>query len=58
MKRYMSAMSKKLISEGIGKGDVIQAIKIGKKLSIITENGDIYTSSLQKVGNVKDRLNG
>ena len=58
VKRYMSAMSKKLISEGIGKGDAIQAIKIGKKLSIITENGDIYTSSLQKVGNVKDRING
>ena len=59
VKKYISALSKKLISEGIkGKEDVIQAIKIGKKLSIITENGDIYTSSLQKAGNVKDRLNG
>ena len=58
VKKYMSALSKKLISEGIGgKGNEIQAIKIGKKLSIITENGDIYSSSLQKVGNVRDKMN-
>ena len=43
VKKYMSALSKKLISEGVGgKGNEIQAIKIGKKLSMITENGDIY----------------
>ena len=58
VKKYMSALSKKLISEGVGgKGNEIQAIKIGKKLSIITENGDIYSSSLQKVGNVRDKMN-
>lgn len=58
VKKYMSALSKKLISEGIGgKGNEIQAIKIGKKLSIITENGDIYSSSLQKIGNVRDKMN-
>ena len=58
VKKYMSALSKKLISEGVGgKGNEIQAIKIGKKLSIITENGDIYSSSLQKMGNVKDKMN-
>ena len=58
VKKYMSALSKKLISEGIGgKGNEIQAIKIGKKLSIITENGDIYSSSLQKMGNVRDKMN-
>ena len=58
VKKYMSALSKKLISEGVGgKGNEIQAIKIGKKLSIITENGDIYSSSLQKLGNVRDKMN-
>ena len=58
VKKYMSALSKKLISEGVGgKGNEIQAIKIGKKLSIITENGDIYSSSLQKMGNVRDKMN-
>ena len=58
VKKYMSALSKKLISEGAGgKGNEIQAIKIGKKLSIITENGDIYSSSLQKMGNVRDKMN-
>ena len=58
VKKYMSALSKKLISEGVGgKGNEIQAIKIGKKLSIITENGDIYSSSLQKIGNVRDKMN-
>ena len=58
VKKYMSALSKKLIFEGVGgKGNEIQAIKIGKKLSIITENGDIYSSSLQKMGNVRDKMN-
>ena len=58
VKKYISALSKKLISEGVGgKGNEIQAIKIGKKLSIITENGDIYSSSLQKMGNVRDKMN-
>ena len=58
VKKYMSALSKKLISDGVsGKGNEIQAIKIGKKLSIITENGDIYSSSLQKMGNVRDKIN-
>ena len=58
VKKYMSALSKKLISECVGgKGNEIQAIKIGKKLSIITENGDIYSSSLQKMGNVRDKMN-
>ena len=58
VKKYMLALSKKLISEGVGgKGNEIQAIKIGKKLSIITENGDIYSSSLQKMGNVRDKMN-
>ena len=58
VKKYMSSLSKKLISEGVGgKGNEIQAIKIGKKLSIITENGDIYSSSLQKIGNVRDKMN-
>ena len=58
VKKYMSALSKKLISEGVsGKGNEIQAIKIGKKLSIITENGDIYSSSLHKMGNVRDKMN-
>ena len=59
VRKYMSALAKKLISEGIGGGNEIQAIKIGKKISIISENGDIYASELRKVGNVnKKKLEG
>lgn len=59
VRKYMSALAKKLISEGIGSGNEIQAIKIGKKISIISENGDIYASELRKVGNVnKKKLEG
>lgn len=59
VRKYMSALAKKMISEGIGSGNEIQAIKIGKKISIISENGDIYASELRKVGNVnKKKLEG
>jgi len=49
VKKYMSALSKKLISEGISLGgsDSIQAIKIGDKVSVITNKGDVYEAVLK-----------
>ena len=49
VKKYFSAMSKKLISEGVikeGQSDTIQAVKLGKNFSFITENGDVYEATL------------
>lgn len=44
VKKYMSALSKKLISEGMGNKNAasIEAIKFGDKCSVILSNGDIY----------------
>lgn len=49
VKKYMSALSKKLISEGVvaGGGSSVQALKIGDKFSFITENGDVYEATLE-----------
>ena len=49
VKKYMVALSKKLISEGVshtGQGDTIQAVKLGENFSFITENGDVYEAKL------------
>ena len=49
VKKYISALSKKLISEGVvaGGGSSVQALKIGDKFSFITENGDVYEATLE-----------
>ena len=49
VKKYMSALSKKLLSEGVNVGtqsDTVQAVKLGKNFSFITENGDVYEATL------------
>ena len=62
VKKYMSAMTKKLINEGagnIGNNDNIQAIKLGESFSFITKNGDVYEAKLTKKYNINDkRVNG
>jgi hypothetical protein len=56
VKKYVSAMSKKLINEGIGNGssnDLI-AMKAGKTFSFIDKQGNVYECILKKKGNVND----
>ena len=55
VKKYMSALSKKLINEGVGgNNDTIQAIKLGEKFSFITKDGDIYEAKLTFKRNIND----
>lgn len=55
VKKYMSALSKKLINEGVsGNSDTIQAIKLGEKFSFITKDGDIYEAKLTFKRNIND----
>jgi hypothetical protein len=59
VKKYMSALSKKLLSEGVtinsNSGDTIQAIKLGKRLSIITSDGTIYEAEMKKKCNINEQ---
>lgn len=58
VKKYVSAMAKKLLKEGIGSGDsTLRAMKIGNTFSFIDDKGDIYEATLVKKRNLKD-LNG
>lgn len=51
VKKYMSALSKKLINEGVststGNSGLVQAVKLGENFSFITENGDVYEATLK-----------
>lgn len=62
IKKYMSAMAKKLINEGVGNvgnNDNVQAIKLGESFSFITKNGDVYEAKLTKKYNINSKtVNG
>lgn len=58
VKKYISALSKKLISEGVNPGissDTVQAVKLGKNFSFITENGDVYEATLAYKTNLNSK---
>lgn len=56
VKKYMGAYVKKMMTEGkqnISSNDKIKAVQFGDKFSFVTENGDLYTASLEFVKNIK-----
>lgn len=55
VKKYMSALSKKLISEGVGSGTELKAVKFGDKFSFITKDGDVYIAEMKYSGNINDK---
>lgn len=58
VKKYISALSKKLISEGVSVGNntnTVQAVKLGEKFSFITENGDVYEATLSYKTNLNEQ---
>ena len=59
VKKYISALSKKLLSEGVnvnGTNDnTVQAVKFGEKFSFITENGDVYEATLKYKTNLNTK---
>lgn len=55
VKKYVSAMTKKLISEGVKSEDTVQAVKFGDKFSFITENGDVYEATLKFKTNLNEQ---
>ena len=57
VKKYVSAMTKKLMTESTktGNSNSIQAIKVGDKFSFITENGDVYEATLKFKTNINTK---
>ena len=57
VKKYVSAMTKKLMTESAktGNSNSIQAIKVGDKFSFITENGDVYEATLKFKTNINTK---
>ena len=57
VKKYISALSKKLMSESVGgASNTVQAVKIGEKFSFITENGDVYEATLKYKTNINEKV--
>ena len=48
-------MTKKLMTESAKSDNSIQAIKVGDKLSFITENGDVYEATLKYKTNINTK---
>ena len=55
VKKYVSAMTKKLMTESAKSDNSIQAIKVGDKFSFITENGDVYEATLKYKTNINTK---
>jgi hypothetical protein len=57
VKRYMTVLSKKLLTENTNVNDTntIQAVKFGDKFSFITENGDVYEATLKYKTNLNKK---
>lgn len=56
VKKYISALSKKLLSESVNVGgNSVQAVKLGKNFSFITENGDVYEATLSYKTNLNEQ---
>lgn len=55
VKKYVSAMTKKLMTESTKGVGTVQAVKIGDKFSFITENGDVYEATLKFKTNLNEQ---
>lgn len=56
VKKYISAMTKKLMTESVnGGGNNVKAVKIGDKFSFITEDGDVYEATLKYKTNLNEQ---
>ena len=55
VKRYMTALSKKIFTENLSGTNNIQAVKFGDKFSFITENGDVYEATLKYKTNLNTK---
>ena len=55
VKKYVSAMTKKLMNESVKNEGTVQAVKIGDKFSFITENGDVYEATLKFKTNLNEQ---
>ena len=53
VKKYTSSIKKSLLKESTSTTNEIKAMRMGKKLQFITENGDLYEAELKFIRNLK-----
>lgn len=61
VKKYVSALSKKLISEGVGAGNganKVDTIMLGDKFNFCDSDGNLYEATLKFKKNIKKKVNG
>lgn len=60
VKKYVSALSKKLISEGVGAGNganKVDTIMLGEKFNFCDTDGNVYEATLKFKKNIKKKVN-
>lgn len=55
VKKYSNSLKKTLLKESTSNENEIKAMKMGKKLQFITENGDLYEAEFKFVKNLKKK---
>jgi len=55
VRKYTSALGKKVISESSSETPLVNTISFGKTFKLLDSKGNIYECSMKKVGNVKDK---
>ena len=60
VKKYVSALSKKLISEGVGGNGAnkVDTIMLGDKFNFCDSDGNLYEATLKFKKNIKKKVNG
>jgi hypothetical protein len=61
VKKYVSALSKKLISEGVGTGsgaNKVDTIMLGNTFNFCDTDGNLYEATLKFKKNIKKKVNG
>lgn len=55
VKKYTSALQKKVLTEGVGGSSELSTLTIGKTFKFLDKNGNIFEATLKKVGNINEK---
>lgn len=55
VKKYTSALQKKMLNESVGSSSELSTFTIGKTFKFLDKSGNIFEATLKKIGNINDK---
>ena len=55
IKKYTSALQKKMLNESVGSSSELSTFTIGKTFKFLDKSGNIFEATLKKIGNINDK---